>query len=375
MKVLVVSTLYPMWSDDPTGVFVKAQVAALENLGVDVRVIVPLPFAPPGAGRRRRRWNARPSPNHKHLIVVPTFGIPRGSRLTASAFGHVGSAQAVIASRTIEKWLDGWEPDIVHAHQVLPEGQFAEALAERTGWSSRVIATVHGADLHSTQRGSLPSLARQLARLDRTIVATSSMKQRVTSMQPIASVSVIPPGVPNLASARETPAAVQWDVTSVGRLVPIKAMERLFPVAAAGHSVAIAGDGPELSRLEAAAPPGVEFVGAIPPASVRRFMQGGRIYAQLSLWDGYGIAAAEAMRWGRPVVLADTVGLSEYVANGIDGLIVHAGNPAEVLGAVDSLLKNPAQATHMGERGSELIASHSASCVAERLIKEVYGGA
>lgn len=372
MKVLVVATLYPLSASDSTGVFVRAQVDALEDLGLSVRVIVPVPFALPGMGRRRARWKARAGGEDPGVLVLSTLGIPRNSRISAPMFGRLGTWQATAAHREVERWLDGWTPDVVHAHQVLPEGQFATTLAERFGWSVPVVSTIHGADLHSTRSGSRHALIDQMKRLDRVITATSSMKDRIASIQPDARVAVIPPGLPDREIGRNKEAPLRWDVVSVGRLVPIKAMERLFPVAASGHSVAIAGDGPERTRLEAFAPSAVEFVGAIAPSSVSDFIRSGRVYAQLSRWDGYGLAAAEAMGCGRPVILSDTVGLSEYVTNGVDGLVVRGSAPEEILAALNSLLDDRDHAIRLGDRGRELIASHSVSNVAVRLIDEVY---
>lgn len=374
MRVLVVSTLYPMHAGDATGSFVESQITALRDQGVDVRLIVPVPFAPPGAGRRRDRWRERTTRNLPYAVFVPTIAVPRAFRLTTPVFNRLGSIQASLARGRIRRWLDGWEPHVVHAHQILPEGQFARKLAASLRWNVPIVATIHGADLHATRSSSRSRLVRHLGLLDHVVVATPSMKESTLTLQPRARVSVIPPGLRMVEPPSDNDAAPRWDVVSVGRLVPIKTMERLFPVAEAGHTVGIAGDGSERRRLEANAPPGIDFVGGISPQEVHDFVGRGRIYAQVSQQDGYGLAAAEAMWCGLPVILADTVGLSEYLTHGVDGMVVPGDDTRSVAEIVSTLLDDPHAAERIGHNGRATIASHSISVVAQRLVEEVYLG-
>jgi len=372
MRVLAISTLFPLLPGDSTGVFVSSQVRALRALDVDVRVVVPVPLAFPGMGRRYRRWMSRPTTTDRDLLVLPTIGIPRDSRVLSPLFGSAGSRQASFAHRRITQWLAGWKPDVLHAHQVLPEGQFATTIGDRLGWNSRTVATIHGADLHATRRGAHTALVNQLASTGTIIVSTPSMKRLVSDLQPEASVAVVPPGLDDSVLTDQPDVPTRWDVVSVGRLVPIKAMQRLFPLAVAGYSVAIAGDGPERHRLETSAPSGVEFLGAVEPVEIARFIRSGRIYAQPSRWDGYGLAAAEAMALSVPVVLSDTVGLSEYITSGVDGYVAPMRDPAPLLDVVRTLLSDEPHAISVGSAGKELIRSHTASKVAKILTDEVY---
>lgn len=53
-----------------------------------------------------------------------------------------------------------------------------------------------------------------------------------------------------------------------------------------------------------------------------------------SLEEGLGLAAIEAMQHGVPVVASDVIGLNEVVEDGIDGLLVPAGNSGALAAAV-----------------------------------------
>lgn len=63
----------------------------------------------------------------------------------------------------------------------------------------------------------------------------------------------------------------------------------------------------------------------------------------------------ETMASGRPLVVTDNPGLSDYVRHGETGLLVPPGDPAAMARAVDSLLQNPARARAMGERGRAVV--------------------
>ncbi|MDO5697692.1 MAG: glycosyltransferase family 4 protein [Dermatophilus congolensis] len=63
----------------------------------------------------------------------------------------------------------------------------------------------------------------------------------------------------------------------------------------------------------------------------------------------------ETMASGRPLVVTDNPGLSDYVRHGETGLLVPAGDAPAMARAVESLLRDPARARAMGERGRAVV--------------------
>ena len=59
----------------------------------------------------------------------------------------------------------------------------------------------------------------------------------------------------------------------------------------------------------------------------------------------------EAMASARPIVVTDNPGLSDYVEDGVTGLLVPAGDPEAMADAVERLLADPAAAAEMGREG------------------------
>ena len=74
-----------------------------------------------------------------------------------------------------------------------------------------------------------------------------------------------------------------------------------------------------------------------------------------SVFEGFGLTAAEAMAAGKPVVASDVDGLSEIVQDGVSGLLVPPGDSKALAHAVLALLTNPAKGASMGNLGWKVV--------------------
>jgi len=75
------------------------------------------------------------------------------------------------------------------------------------------------------------------------------------------------------------------------------------------------------------------------------------LYVMPSRWEGFGLAAAEAMAAGLPVVSSDCDGLREVVATGTTGLLVPPGDVQALARAMDQVLADERQAGAWGRAG------------------------
>lgn len=75
------------------------------------------------------------------------------------------------------------------------------------------------------------------------------------------------------------------------------------------------------------------------------------IFVMPSLYEGFGLTAAEAMAAGLPVVASSIEGLSEVVENGVTGVLVPAGDSVALSNAILQLLQSPEKAKSYGEKG------------------------
>ncbi len=60
-----------------------------------------------------------------------------------------------------------------------------------------------------------------------------------------------------------------------------------------------------------------------------------------------------AMRHGRPVVVADDVSAPDYISDGVDGFIVPAGSAEQIRRRIMELWNDPVLAARMGEAARE----------------------
>ena len=74
-----------------------------------------------------------------------------------------------------------------------------------------------------------------------------------------------------------------------------------------------------------------------------------------SVFEGFGLTAAEAMAASRPVVASNVDGLSEIVQDGVNGLLVPPGDKDALSRAITELLCDPEKAGLMGAHGREFI--------------------
>jgi len=122
---------------------------------------------------------------------------------------------------------------------------------------------------------------------------------------------------------------MKWDAVSVGRLVPIKGMDRLIRAWAevcktkSGAKLAIIGDGEERKALQAQAEAfgmaeNIYFAGWADPIP---YLASARCFALLSRNEGMGRAVVEAFAASLPCVVSDVCGLSELVDESVGAVV------------------------------------------------------
>jgi glycosyltransferase involved in cell wall biosynthesis len=103
-------------------------------------------------------------------------------------------------------------------------------------------------------------------------------------------------------------------VLFAGRLSLEKGILQLVE-AARGMNLVVAGDGPLRDRVPIA-------LGMLPNHELQPLYSRAAVVACSSLREGFGVACAEAMAHGRPVVASAVAGLRDLVIDGETGLLV-----------------------------------------------------
>lgn len=91
-----------------------------------------------------------------------------------------------------------------------------------------------------------------------------------------------------------------------------------------------------------------------------------------SLWEGFGLTAAEGMAANIPVVATNVGGLPEIVKTGETGLLVPANDPLALAEGVLWMLDHPEEAREMTRKGSELVHMEFTAEIMARRTLEVY---
>lgn len=164
-------------------------------------------------------------------------------------------------------------------------------------------------------------------------------------------------------------------IGTVGRLVRDKGHEYLFKAlkqvndAKIATQLLIIGDGPEENRLKNLAHElGINVLFLSMRHDIPELMKCMDIYTQPTLRESFGIAIAEAMYSGLPVIASNVCGIPEIIQNGITGILVDQKNPTAIADAILDIVKNPAKADELARRGREsIVAKYTGSIYAEKV--------
>ncbi len=134
----------------------------------------------------------------------------------------------------------------------------------------------------------------------------------------------------------------------------------------------LVGDGPDRAMLEAAAGPGVRFVGAADRDVSLRWMHAADVVVCPSRWEGMSLVPLEAMALGRPLVVTDVDGMAEVVPPGAARLV--APEDVTSLGhAVTAVLVDSEGAAHAARIGREYALTVGAGDRSAEQLMALYG--
>lgn len=144
--------------------------------------------------------------------------------------------------------------------------------------------------------------------------------------------------------------------------------------------IVVAGDGPERRVVEdflrGAAAGWATWLGH--SDDVAGLLSAADVLVQPSRWEGFGLAAAEAMAAGLPVVATKVPGLAEVVNHGVTGVLVEPEDAEALAAAVAGLIDDADKRKRMGAAGARRVNdrfSIAANVAAhERLYEEVARG-
>jgi glycosyltransferase involved in cell wall biosynthesis len=193
-------------------------------------------------------------------------------------------------------------------------------------------------------------------------------------------VSVLPnpvPVLPDLAGRDELRREFGLNGATLafaGRLTAQKSLTRALDAVAAADGVhlVIAGDGPDREALERHARDvgvagRVSFLGAQPRRRIVELFRAADASILSSSWENFPHTVVEALAVGTPVLAMDAGGVGEVVRDGVNGLLVPAGDGAALADAIRRYFADDA----LRERLRAAAAASVAAYAPERVFGEL----
>lgn len=377
MRILVLTSTFPRWAGDREPPFVFELTRRLAEAH-DMLVIAPhCPGAATGehlAGKLAvRRFRYAPEPLESLAYEGGILEKLRQGRWRWMLVPPFFLAELVAVVRALRRF----RPDVVHAHWIVPQGVVAlAALRLRPGARPALVCTSHGADLFALRGFVARRLKAWVARgASALTVVSAAMKTAAVQLgaQP-GRVSVMSMGVD--ARARFTPpepgGRSSDELLFVGRLVRKKGVAGLLPILArvrealpAAH-LTIVGAGPLEGELRADArarglEAHVRFAGAVANEDLAPYYRRAGVFLAPSVvtpegdQEGLGLVIAEALACGCPVVASDLPAIRDLIEHGATGLLAAPGDAADFAGKALQLLREPATAASLAERGRQRV--------------------
>ena len=363
LRLLTFTTLYPNAAQPHHGVFVENRLRHLVASGeVCSTVLAPVAFYPRGAlfARlgRSRGWDrtAGVAPleqrhglavHHPRYAVIPRFGMGLAPRLLYHA--------AAAALRRLV--ADGLEFDAIDAHYLYPDGVAAIRLGR--DFARPVVITARGSDVTELPDHPGPRRMIQAAIADAQalIAVSAALGQRLEALgADPGRVHVLRNGIdtamfrppPDRAAARAALGVSGPTLVSVGHLIARKGHDRTIAAMPllAGHTLLIAGEGPERAALLALAEKlgvsdRVRLLGSRPHAELAALYGAADAMVLSSSREGWANVLLESMACGTPVVASRIPGNPEVVQEPEAGLVVEANTAAGIAAGVRALLAHP----------------------------------
>src|SRR3990167_10053890 len=295
------------------------------------------------------------------------------SKLYTKVSGQELSANYLAYFKSVVSAVNGFNPDIIHAHHLMPLPWIARFI--KIAYGLNFIVTVHGSELPTLERDRrYPSLTSEALHKAVRIIPNSfwtrDWMNRVLKDGFGDQIRVIPGGVDidefkkvdtedidkrfNLKNKRV--------VVFAGKLTPYKGVKYLIYAAKKiKGEVLILGDGSERKNLEEIVNRekinNVRFIGHLGNDTkfLVKFYSRADVFVAPSVWDEpLGLVILEAMACESPVVVTRKGGIPLAVKDGKNGLFIRSRNANAIAEKVNYLLENDEKRFKMGQKAREI---------------------
>jgi glycosyltransferase involved in cell wall biosynthesis len=363
VRVVFLTHNYPRYAGDIAGAFLHPLATALRARGIDVRVVAP---SDQGKGGEDEVDGVP--------VVRARYAAPERERYayTGAMSEAIRSPEGLAALWTLHRALRhearrvaaGASEVVVHAHWWLPAGLAAPE-------DLPLVVTTHGTDVRLLDLSPARILARRVFRHAKVVTAVSRyLASRIHQMtgRELSEGHIQP--MPVDTEGWEWSAGGEGLIV-VARLTTQKRVDLVIGAAARlGIKCVIVGDGPVRTALETLANGSgsaglFEFTGTLPFDQVRARLLRAGLAVLPARAEGFGLAGAEALMSGVPLVVCEDGGGLLDLA-GSDAVRVVPPTVDGVAGGIGDLLNSAPARSAAHSVGAQWRHRLSPSAVAER---------
>lgn len=360
----------------PSHTFVRREVAALRQLGIDVRPFSVQP-CPPDSGAESLL--GRSPTDYVAALLWALFSRPlrlfstwklalthRVGGIRALIWSQFHLLEALVLARIMRR--DG----LLHLHNHFANsGATVGMLAAHAAGASWSL-TLHGISETDHPAGAL--LQEKVSRAS--FVACASYFMRAQAMRMVGTdqwekMQIVRCGIdlarlPARAAADRRAEAAPPRIICVGRLSPEKGyaglLHALAGLAADGaeFSLTIVGDGPSADAIRADAialqlADRVSFRGALSEDAALAEIAANDVFVLPSLMEGLPVVLIEAMALGLPVVASRVAGIPELVEDGVNGRLFTPSDWDALRRTIEAVLADRNAWTQLGAAGRKRV--------------------
>ena len=267
-----------------------------------------------------------------------------------------------VLEKHLPEILEGFEPDVIHAHTVLFDGRVGLWLKEHTGVP--LVVTTHGGDIVKPLRRGWGEILKETCDKADALAADSSALGRKCQLFHTEKEAV--PVTLGYASDTKVPdiERVPKRLIQVGHFVASKRADVTIRALKILHDedpefqLYLIGDGPLRQEMEAlAAELGVQdsvhFLGRVPNAKVLEEMARSTYYVMVSSPEGLGVVYIEAMSQGCLAIGTTGEGVADVIEDGVNGYLLPVDRPDLIADRIRACEADPELRVRLSSAGQK----------------------